>query len=107
MRIAVATALLMAVAIGWAAEPAAPDENKQTTAATEKRPFKPPGGWRAKRVNGELVYCTKVKEYNSRITREECRTEAQLKDQMRTDRAMREELEKQSRKCQGVGCAIN
>lgn len=106
MRIAVAAALLMAVAIGWAAEPVKPDENKEAPAASEKeRPFKPPGGWRPKRVNGELVYCTKLREYNSRITREECRTEAQLRDQQRADRASREELEKASRACSGTGCS--
>jgi hypothetical protein len=105
MRIAVAIALLMAVAVGWAAEPAAPDENKDKAAASEKaRPFKPPGGWRPKRVNGELVYCTKVAEYNSRISREECRTEAQLRDLLRAQRESREEIEKQSRACSGTGC---
>jgi hypothetical protein len=105
MRIAVATALLMAVTIGWAAEPAGPDENKEAAAAAEKEhQFKPPGGWRPKRVNGEQVYCTKVREYNSRISREECRTEAQLRDLQRANRASREELEKQSRACSGTGC---
>ena len=108
MRTAVAAALVMMAAIAWAAEPAAPDPNKESATATEKaRPFKPPGGWRPKRVNGELVYCTKLAEYNSRITREECRTEAQLRDQMRTDRAAREEIEKASRKCQTTGCMTN
>jgi len=105
MRIAVAMALLMAVAIGWAAEPAGPDANKETAVETPKeRPFKPPGGWRPKRVNGELIYCTKLREYNSRISREECRTEAQLRDQQRADRASREDLEKASRACSGAGC---
>lgn len=108
MRMAVTIALLMAVATGWTAEPATVDPNQKAPAQTAKaRPFKPPGGWRPKRVNGELVYCTKVREYNSRITREECRTEAQLKDQMRTDRGMRDEIEKQSRKCQSIGCVVN
>jgi hypothetical protein len=105
MRIAVATVLLMAAAVGWAAEPAAPDANKEPAAASEKeRQFKPPGGWRPKRVNGELIYCTKVREYNSRISREECRTEAQLRDQQRADRASREDIEKASRACSGTGC---
>jgi hypothetical protein len=105
MRSAVAIALLMAVAMGWAAEPAGPDEKKETAAASEKeRPFKPPGGWRPKRVDGELVYCTKVREYNSRISREECRTEEQLRDQQRADRAAREDIEKASRACSGTGC---
>ncbi|HEV8330685.1 MAG TPA: hypothetical protein VGQ22_04650 [Steroidobacteraceae bacterium] len=105
MRAALAIALMMAATSGWAAEPAAPDENKQATAEPEvKRPFKPPGGWRPKRVNGELVYCTKVREYNSRISREECRTEAQLRDLIRANRAAREELEKQSKSCSGTGC---
>ena len=105
MRIAVGMALLMAVAIGWGAEPAAPEENKEAAVASEKqRAFKPPGGWRAKRVNGELVYCTKLREYNSRISREECMTEAQLRDLQRAGRASREELEKRSRACSGTGC---
>jgi len=52
---------IIPVTMGWATEPAAPDENKQTTAESEmKRPFKPPGGWRPKRVNGELVYWAPV-----------------------------------------------
>jgi hypothetical protein len=106
MRTALAIALMMAATIGWAAEPAAPDQNKQTTAESEmKRPFKPPGGWRPKRVNGELVYCTKVSEYNSRISRQECLTEAQLREFVRASRAAREDLEKQSKACSGTGCA--
>jgi len=104
MRIAVATTLLMAVAIGWGAEPAAADENKQTAATEKERPFKPPGGWRPKRVNGEQVYCTKLREYNSRISREGCLTEAQLRDLQRAGRYSREELEKRSRECSGTGC---
>jgi hypothetical protein len=105
MRAALAIALMMAATIGWAAEPAAPAQNKETTAAPEvKRPFKPPGGWRPKRVNGELVYCTKVSEYNSRIPRQECLTEAQLREFVRAGMAAREELEKQSKSCSGPGC---
>jgi len=106
MRAALAIALMMAATIGWTAEPAAPEQGKETTAAPEvKRPFKPPGGWRPKRVNGELVYCTKVSEYNSRISKQECLTEAQLREYVRASRAAREELEKQSKACSGTGCA--
>lgn len=105
MRTALAAALVLAAAIGWAAEPVAPDENRQTAAAAEKaRPFKPPAGWRPKRVNGEPVYCTKVREYNSRISKEECRTEAELRDLERANRAARDELERRSRACGTPGC---
>ena len=73
-------------------------------AAENERPFKPPGGYKSKRVNGELVYCTKVLIYNSRFTQEECRTEAQLREMERSKRTAHGDMDRLSRACSGVGC---
>ena len=121
-----AAALLMAVATGWADEPSTP--NAKTEAATErtpakpddgvaanevtaapiatpgKRPFKPPAGYKLKRVNGEDFYCAKLYLDGSRLSTQVCRTEAELREIKRTNQSMRNELERRSHPCEGVGC---
>ena len=129
MRIVLATALAMVTAMSWADEPSAPTAKSEaaaeaaadqpaaqanstestTTDATTKdavdddKPFKPPTGYRAKRVNGSQVYCTKTVVLGSRFAKEDCRTEGQLRDLERQKEAMRGEMDQRNHVCSGQG----
>ena len=129
MRIVLATALAMVTAMAWADEPSAPTAKSEaaaeaaadqpaaqansteatTTDATTKdavdddKPFKPPTGYRAKRVNGNQVYCTKVVVLGSRFPKEDCRTEAQLRDLEAQKASMRGEMSQKGAVCTGAG----
>jgi hypothetical protein len=134
MRIVLTTALLAMAAIAWADEPSAPDQKAEakaeatteaTTEATadatadkgaaqanaavkEERRFKPPTGYRPKRVNGAQVYCTNVKVTGSRFAKEDCRTEAQLRDIEAQKASMRTEMDQIKHVCgSSAGCANN
>lgn len=83
-----------------------------TTAAAvaeeDQKPFKPPTGYRPKRVNGDQVYCTKVVVLGSRFPKEDCRTEAQLRDLEAQRASMRNEMNQKSHECtSSAGCAVN
>lgn len=79
-----------------------------TPAAEEEKPFKPPQGYRAKRVNGEQVYCTKVVVLGSRFPKEDCRTQAQLRDLEAQKASMRGGMDQSNRVCaSAAGCANN
>jgi len=122
MRIVFMTALAMVTAMAWADEPSAPNAKSETAAeaaadktaapaqansteATAKaavdtdKPFKPPTGYRAKRVNGDQVYCTKVVVLGSRFPKEDCRTEAQLRDMEAQKASMRTEMGQKGAVC--------
>ena len=126
MRIVSMTALAMVTALAWADEPSAPNAKSETAAetaadkpaapaqanateATTKaaadadKPFKPPTGYRAKRVNGDQVYCTKVVVLGSRFPKEDCRTEAQLRDLEAQKASMRGEMDQKLHVCSGQG----
>jgi hypothetical protein len=126
MRIVLTMALAMVAAMAWADEPSTPDAKSETAAqaaadqpaapaqanATEattkaavedNKPFKPPTGYRAKRVNGNEVYCTKVVVLGSRFPKEDCRTEAQLRDLAAQKEAMRGEMDQRNKVCSGQG----
>jgi hypothetical protein len=125
MRIALTTALMVMAAMAFADEPSAPEPKTEAAAeaaadksaaqptATETtannteakadKPFKPPAGYKAKRSNGEQMYCSKTVILGSKFPIEDCRTEAQLRDMERNKRTMREDLNK-ARTCSGVGC---
>lgn len=131
MRIVLTTALMAIAAIAWADEPSAPDQKAEakaeaaTTEATaeatadkgaaqanaavkEEKPFKPPQGYRPKRVNGDQVYCTNVKVTGSRFAKEDCRTEAQLRDIEAQKASMRTEMDQIKHVCaSSAGCANN
>jgi hypothetical protein len=125
MRIVLTTALAMVAAMAWADEPSAPNAKNETAAeaaadqpaapaqanaaeaaakaADADKPFKPPTGYRAKRVNGNQVYCTKVVVLGSRFPKEDCRTEAQLRDLEVQKEAMRGEMDQRNKVCSGQG----
>lgn len=125
MRIVLVTALAMATAMAWADEPSAPNAKTEAAAEAaadqpaaqanstaeatakaaveEDKPFKPPSGYRAKRVNGNQVYCTKVVVLGSRFPKEDCRTEAQLRDLEAQKASMRGEMDQKKMICSGAG----
>jgi hypothetical protein len=127
MRIVLTTALMAMAALAWADEPSAPDQKAEAkaeatadaaakpdaqananTAVQEEKPFKPPQGYRPKRVNGEQVYCTKVVVLGSRFPKEDCRTEAQLRDIEAQKASMRTEMDQIKHVCaSSAGCANN
>lgn len=59
------------------------EQTEQTTAATatmqEDKPFKIPAGYREKRVNGKVVYCSSRVVSGSRFGKDTCRSEEQLR----------------------------
>ncbi|HKQ16123.1 MAG TPA: hypothetical protein VJT80_21970 [Steroidobacteraceae bacterium] len=120
-----ATAMAMAVTMAGASEPSAPNSKSEAAAeaaadqaaapaqanstdatakvADAEKPFKPPMGYRAKRVNGNQVYCTSVKVTGSRFAKEDCRTEAQLRDIENQKASMRSEMDQHKLICSGQG----
>jgi hypothetical protein len=89
-----------------AAPPTAAEAAADATVAKaqeEEREFKPPPGYRPKRVNGEQVYCSKVVVLGSRFAKEDCRTEAQLRELADRREEMRGDMEQRSRVCAGGG----
>lgn len=134
MRIALTAALMIVATIAFADEPSSPKAEETATpaaqpteATTEKaatpapaaettaaavqdddKPFKPPTGYRPKRVNGNEVYCTKVVVLGSRFPKEDCRTEAQLRDIEAQKASMRGEMDQHNHTCtSAAGCANN
>ena len=123
MRIVLPMAWAIVAAPTWADEPSAPNAKSETAAeaaadqpaapaqanateatkAADDKPFKPPTGYRAKRVNGNQVYCTKVVVLGSRFPKEDCRTEAQLRDLAVQKEAMRGEMDQRNKVCSGQG----
>jgi hypothetical protein len=133
MRIALTSALLLVAAMAFADEPSAPETSTEAAAqatsdraaaqpaaaettakvaeddskvAEDNRPFKPPSGYRPKRINGELVYCSKKTILGSQFPVTDCRNEAQLREMVRTNRGMREDLNR-NRACAGSSCSAN
>jgi hypothetical protein len=116
------TALVMVAAMAWADEPSTPDAKSEPAAeaaadkpaapaqanateattkaaAEDDKPFKPPTGYRAKRVNGNDVYCMKVVVLGSRFPKEDCRTESQLRDLEAQKASMRGEMGQKTGVC--------
>ena len=126
------TVLLMATAMACADEPAAPATATQTKPTEETKPaeqatavtsdaqpaatakldmvkaFRPPAGYRPKRVNGEQVWCAKLVVLGSKFPTEDCRNEAELRELIRTRESMRTDIEQRTRVCASAGgCASN
>lgn len=133
MRIALTTALMLLATVAVADEPSAPETKTETqTEATatqvptetpaaqpaetettakaetseEEIAFKPLPGYRPKRVNGAQVWCQKTVVLGSKFPKEDCRTEAQMRELIRSRQSMREDLG-QRRPCSGGGCNVN
>jgi hypothetical protein len=135
MRTALLTTALMVVAVAaWADEPtpadpqaqpaaeAAPAKPDEKTAATDQRtvmidvqdeeadkPFKPPTGYRPKRINGEQVYCTKIAVLGSRFPKEDCRNEAELRELIRNRDIQKNDVDRTRAVCSSNNgaCGLN
>jgi hypothetical protein len=128
------TVLMMAMVAGASAqEPSAADAKAQATAEAapvkpaekapapervvmidvqdeeEGKPFKPPQGYRAKRINGEQVYCAKLVVLGSRFPKQDCRTEADLRELARRNAEMRNDVERTRSLCtsDNGGCGLD
>lgn len=71
------------------------EQTEQATAATttmqEDKPFKIPAGYREKRVNGKVMYCSSRVTSGSRFGKDTCRSEEQLRAIERQKEAARSE----------------
>jgi len=127
MRIALTTTLMMVAALALADEPSAPESKTEATTeaapdnstarpaqtettakadTSDDRPFKPPAGYKPKRIDGRQVWCQKTVILGSKFPKEDCRTEAQLREIARSRASMREDLGR-GRSCTGEGCVFN
>ena len=135
MRTALLSTVLMVAAAGAAAqEPSAADAKAQATAeqAAPAKPaetapakervvlidvqdedqdksFKPPPGYRAKRINGEQVYCAKLVVLGSRFPKQDCRTEPELRELERRKAEMRNDVDRGRALCtsDNGGCGLH
>lgn len=124
---------MMVAAMAWADEPSAPDAKTETAAETaaakpaeqaaaasetktalvatendKKVAFKPPAGYKPKRINGEQVWCAKQVILGSRFPQQDCRNEAELREMIRSRESMRTDMESRSRACtsNNGGCGL-
>jgi hypothetical protein len=117
MRAAVLTALCIlagcssappssGVSPGEATAMATSTETQTTEAATRKRQFKPPAGYKAKIHGWDIVYCRKTPVLGSRFPQEICMTEAELKEHLAAMDTMRRNKDQVSALCTSKpGCA--
>ncbi|HKU12986.1 MAG TPA: hypothetical protein VJQ52_01250 [Steroidobacteraceae bacterium] len=75
----------------------------------EARPFKPPPGYKPKRLNGEQVYCAKLVVLGSRFPKEDCRTAADLRELELRKAEMRNDVERTRSICtsDNGGCGMD
>jgi hypothetical protein len=131
MRIALTTALLLLATMALADEPSAPETKTETEATAAQAPtetpaaepaqtqttakaetsekeiaFKPLPGYRPKRIDGAQVWCQKTAVLGSKFPKEDCRTEAEMRELIRSRQSMRQDLD-QRRPCSGDGCNLN
>jgi hypothetical protein len=132
MRIALLTTALIVSMAAWADEPSSPEAKTEAAAEAtadkaaaqptstetatptettakaieEDKPFKPPQGYRPKRVNGAQVYCTKIVVLGSRFPKEDCRTESELRQMELAKASGRAEMDQIKHVCtSAAGCA--
>ena len=80
-----------------------PVEQVQTSQAAAAA-FKPPSGYKQKKLGANTVYCKKDTLLGSRFPTEFCFTEDELKEIERRGEDMRLNKQKQSQVCAGGGC---
>jgi hypothetical protein len=74
-------------------------ELKAEAAGSSRRDFKPPLGFKAKIVDWEILYCSKMVVTGTRFPKEVCMTEMQLKEHMTNNDEMRRDVNKVTRTC--------
>ena len=75
------------------------DKWKAEAAGKKKREFKPPVGYKAKIVDWEILYCSKMVVTGTRFPKEVCMTEMQLREHMTNNDEMRRDVNKVTRTC--------
>lgn len=88
----------------------ATEQASEATAAADEataddKPFKVPAGYRSKRINGKTIYCASTVTSGSRVGKEKCRTEQQLRE-IQKQREAATAPQTQSN-CGGAVCAKN
>jgi hypothetical protein len=74
-------------------------ELKAEAAGDSRRDFKPPLGYKAKIVDWEILYCSKMVVTGSRFPKEVCMTESQLREHMTNNDEMRRDVNRVTRTC--------
>ncbi|HEY7642642.1 MAG TPA: hypothetical protein VH814_23105 [Steroidobacteraceae bacterium] len=90
----------------------AADDTKTASAVAPQEddqvPFKPPAGYRPKRINGEQVWCAKQVVLGSRFAKDDCRNEAELREMIRNKESMRTDMDQRLKTCTSkAGCSWN
>jgi hypothetical protein len=80
-----------------------------TTAAEDAEAvFQPPPGYKRRPDMGENIYCTKITVLGSRFPKDDCRSEAELRDLIMQRGSARGEMEQRRNVCTtAAGCANN
>jgi hypothetical protein len=79
-----------------------------TVAADAESVFRPPPGYKRRPDMGENIYCTKIKVLGSRFPKDDCRSEAQLRDLEQQRESARGEMDQRKTICAGGGaCQTN
>ncbi len=78
-----------------------------TAAQADARPFKPPSGYRAKKLGADTVYCKKDKVLGSIFPTEICLSEDELKEVERRGADMRVDKQRAQGVCGGAGSCGN
>jgi hypothetical protein len=73
-------------------------------AAGDKRAFEPPPGYKTKILDWDILYCRKAPVLGSRLPKEVCMTESQLKEHIATTEALREEMDQRRAICGSAVC---
>ncbi|HZF16815.1 MAG TPA: hypothetical protein VE046_12820 [Steroidobacteraceae bacterium] len=76
-----------------------------TVAAADAKPYRPPSGYRAKKLGANTVYCKKDTTLGTRFPTEFCFTEDELKEMERRGDDMRQNKLKNQGLCGGASTA--
>jgi hypothetical protein len=74
-----------------------------TAAAQPNSVFRPPPGYKRRPDMGENIYCTKIKVLGSRFPKDDCRSEAELRDLEQQRESARGEMDQRNKICAGGG----
>lgn len=95
-----------AVADAAVAQVASTPATGATAAAEPNAVFQPPPGYKRRPDMGENIYCTKITVLGSRFPKDDCRSEAELRDLEMQRASGRAEMEQRRGVCtSAAGCA--
>ena len=85
------------------AQVASSQATNATAAADANAVFRPPPGYKRRPDMGENIYCTKITVLGSRFAKDDCRSEAELRDLEMQREAARGEMDQRKMICAGGG----